>query len=285
MAFTARLIRAIAGLAVALGLVAPAQAPAQADAEADALAATRAIFYHELGHALVDLLDLDVVGPEETVVDEFSTLLLILESRRDGAGHGALLAAARFWYLAAEPEVESATYWQTHDFSRRRGFAIVCLMYGSDPDRFHAVMGELGVAEDRREACVREYREKSENWVNLLSPHLSGQAPAARTGRVRPVYRPGAAAQTWRGARLLERLAAEANRLFPLPRDIALEARPCGSANAFWDGARIVLCYELHGLMVELFSSAPGAAARPAEARPGAGAGAVNVGSLLGSGE
>ncbi|MGF1447257.1 MAG: DUF4344 domain-containing metallopeptidase [Pikeienuella sp.] len=300
-----RMPRLLVALSIALTVLAT---PAAADPQRDAVGAIRAVFYHELGHALVDLLDLDIVGAEETVVDEFSTMLLILRGRQAGGRFDPLLAAARFWYLAADPQDETARYWTTHDFSRRRGFNIVCLLHGSDPDRFFRVMAELGVAEDRRRRCEVEYREKAENWINILSPHTANNAPAGRRGRLMPSYEAparadlAAVAGLWQREGLLEALAAESNLLFPLPVDVPVRGRECGEANAYWTAGEIIMCYELHAMMVELFlgigtPSATGGTAEQAPALqaparsvpstpvvPEAGGGAVNIGSMLGSG-
>ena len=45
---------------------------------------TLGIFFHELGHGLIDMLQLPVTGREEDVVDEFATMLL-LYAREEGA--------------------------------------------------------------------------------------------------------------------------------------------------------------------------------------------------------
>lgn len=50
------------------------------------------IFFHELGHALIDLYDLPITGKEEDAVDDFSSVLLI-ESGLDELA----LEAAGFW--------------------------------------------------------------------------------------------------------------------------------------------------------------------------------------------
>ncbi len=292
--------RAILGTALAAGLSAAAAADTASRDMGDALGAVRAIFYHELGHALIDVLDLDVVGSEETAVDEFSTMLLILQGRRDPRHIEALLAAARFWYLVGDPTEEARRFWSAHDFSARRGFAIVCLLHGSDPARFRSVMRELGVGADVRDKCERAYAEKAENWINLLSPHAVPNAPEDRDGALVVDYGPARTEATdgvrrvWRQAGFLEGLAREAGEIFPLPGDLPVTARDCGEANAFWDGTSVILCYELQDMIVGLFAAARDGEAAPAASAPGrdgaaeavaqppAGQGARNIGGMLG---
>lgn len=274
-----RFLCTVLSLVVAFGAAAPltptgARAQTAAHDTGDALGAVRAVFYHELGHALIDIFDLDVVGSEEIVVDEFSTMLLILQGRRDPRHIDALMAAARFWFLSGEGEGDAASYWATHQIGPERGFGVLCLMYGGDPARFHAAMAEIGVPGRRRERCQTEYREKAENWINILSPHVRPNAPATRQGRIAPAYGLAKTEATegvrriWQQARFLEGLAAEAEALFPLPGPVPLAGEACGAPNAFWDGRRIVLCYEMHARIAELFLKARGGEA-PAAAADG----------------
>lgn len=293
-----------AGFLAAALLAQPA--PAQSDAHdmGEALGAIRAVFYHELGHGLIDVLDLDTVGAEENVVDEFSTMLLILQGRRDNRQIEALLSTARFWSLASQPDQEARHYYSEHDFNAKRFFAIICLLHGSDPGRFYPIMAELGIPSERARKCEFEFREKAENWINILAPHVHGIAPADRTGGFAVSYVPASAdgahavARVWQQARFVESLAQEAGAIFALPVDIPVVARECGQANAFWDGQAITLCYELHQAMMQSFASArgeqPQAGARTTPAAAQADAlgsrlgdaptGTVNVGDLLGSG-
>jgi len=279
-------------VALVLGLALAAQsAAAQADrATGDALGALRAIFYHELGHGLIDELDLDVVGAEENVVDEFSTMILILLGQRDNRQIEALMATARFWAGASDPQREMQHYYDEHDLNAKRFFGIICLMHGSDPGRFYPLMTELNIPQNRARRCEQEFADKRENWLNILAPHLRGNAPPERSGTFRPVYGPAGSDRTagiatlWQQARFIESLAGEAGSLFPLPRDIPVVARDCGMANAFWDGQAITLCYEMHAALAggaaggeEGRMPDPSAKAREPEGGP------VNVNTLLGS--
>jgi hypothetical protein len=53
-------------------------------------------FFHELGHALIDVLQLPIVGREEDAADEFATLALLAEEK---AGAEAALAVAEYFRL------------------------------------------------------------------------------------------------------------------------------------------------------------------------------------------
>ncbi|MGF1500897.1 MAG: DUF4344 domain-containing metallopeptidase [Paracoccaceae bacterium] len=259
---------ATALLAIGLATAAPASptaAPGLSDGERASLGAMRAIFYHELGHGLIDVFDIPVVGAEETAVDEFSTLMLILLGRQDPAHFDDLIATARFWSLAATPEADGTRYFSAHDFNAKRFFAVVCLMYGSDPDRFYPVMAGLEIPQKDVRRCEAEYPEKSAAWVRLLSAHVPGQAPAEHRGRIAPAYLPPADAEAaevaalWRKTGLLESFTDEVATLFALPADIPVVARSCGFAQAYWSGGEVTLCYELHAHIGRILARVPSA--------------------------
>jgi hypothetical protein len=242
-------------VALCLGL-----SPNRAEAKSgEAISAMRAIFLHELGHGLIDVLNLTVVGPEEDVVDEFSTYMLILTGRTQERQIEALFSTARFWAAAAKQRGSAFPHWGEHPPQERRAYAIICLLYGSDPGRFYPVITNLGIPQSRARKCEFEYAEKEQKWLQILSPHLrSADNPGA--GAFKTVYSPAqnqAAADIallWRQTRFLESLAIEAGSIFSLPKDIAVIGRECGFANAFWDGQSITLCYEMQHRIEELLA-------------------------------
>ena len=67
----------------------PAMADDQTEAEDFARSNMLAIFYHEIGHALVDLLDLQIYGREEDAADNASVLLM--EALYDEATAGQMI--------------------------------------------------------------------------------------------------------------------------------------------------------------------------------------------------
>lgn len=54
----------------------------------------RSFFYHEVGHALVDVLELPITGKEEDAVDQLSTYVLVEDA--DGGEVAALDGAVAF---------------------------------------------------------------------------------------------------------------------------------------------------------------------------------------------
>lgn len=127
--------------------------------------------YHELGHALVDVLDLRLVEAEEDGVDTLATVLMI-ESFVDG--DLAVLDAMEDFYALDELEGGEVplTYFAEHSLDIDRYESGLCLVYGSDPPAHPDLLEELG--ERRASACVSTWRSALKRWNRRLAPVLSG---------------------------------------------------------------------------------------------------------------
>lgn len=126
------------------------------------------VYLHELGHALVDQLEIPITGREEDSVDTLATLILLL-----GDSEGAVLSAADNFYFmarAAEGE-ENLPYWDQHSLDAQRQYDIACLVYGSDPENWAHLVGPALLPIERAEACPAEFAQKSLGWDRLLAPH------------------------------------------------------------------------------------------------------------------
>jgi hypothetical protein len=131
------------------------------------LGAWRFVFFHELGHAFAHLLDLPVLGREEDVVDEFSTLLLLESGLADEA-----LSAAGFWHKRAQASASLGLpdFVGEHSLDLQRFGSIICLVYGSDPARHADLIGPDGLDPERADRCVFAYADKQRTWQRVLAP-------------------------------------------------------------------------------------------------------------------
>ncbi len=127
-------------------------------------------FFHELGHALVDQLELPITGREEDVVDEFAAILL-LESGEEWEA----AALSGVWQFAAdaeeEAELEELAYWGEHSLDIQRYYNMACLVYGSNPEKYQFLVENEDLPEERADGCEYEYTQKSQSWDILLAPH------------------------------------------------------------------------------------------------------------------
>jgi Putative metallopeptidase len=131
------------------------------------------VFFHELGHGLIDLYDLPTVGREEDAVDEFSTLLL-LEAGDEGTK--AVIKAAQWFALEGQnQDTSDLAYWDEHSLDQQRFYGVACLMYGKDPEKFAGLVSAGILPESRADRCPAEYAKKYSSWNKLLSPYSKGE--------------------------------------------------------------------------------------------------------------
>ncbi|RXJ73312.1 hypothetical protein CS022_09980 [Veronia nyctiphanis] len=119
------------------------------------------VLLHELGHALVYDHDIPILGKEEDAVDNFATLVMLWHQ-----GAEETLASAELFALfdLEVEEFSEAHFWGEHSLDAQRATSVVCLVYGSDPDKYEYLMGEQQKENDREGHCQYEYESKSRNW-------------------------------------------------------------------------------------------------------------------------
>jgi len=130
---------------------------------------------HEMGHALVDVLDIPITGREEDAVDDLAALIIIFA----GEDESLFAAIESFDALAAAHEaggVEMA-FWDEHSLSIQRAFTLDCMIYGSDPETYAGLVHPDRLPEARAVRCPHEYAQKEEAWDRLLSDYYT---PAMR---------------------------------------------------------------------------------------------------------
>jgi len=128
-------------------------------------------FYHELGHALVDLLNIPVLGKEEDAVDDFGIIMLIFTTE-DGEER-AISAAELFFLEGLEvEEFSSEDLMDEHSLDDQRGYRSLSLVYGSNPEKHENIAKDLKMDEDMRLMSQEMFEQQSINWLRLLEPHL-----------------------------------------------------------------------------------------------------------------
>jgi hypothetical protein len=143
---------------------------------ADAVAgASTFIALHEVGHALVDVLELPITGREEDAVDQLSAWLLI---GRKGGDEAVLSAAAAFSIASEGYALAQSDFADQHSLDQQRYFNMVCWVYGNDTKRHARLIEDAGLPESRAQTCAEEYARLRHSWERLMRAHL--RAPAAK---------------------------------------------------------------------------------------------------------
>lgn len=201
-----------------------------------------AIFYHELGHALIDVMQLPVLGLEEDAADVLSVVMI--DRLWDAESSEAKVAAvANFWAVSAIEGAEAGyepAFWGMHSPDERRYYTYLCLYYGGAPDERAALAEEFGLPEDRAATCAEEFDLAASSWGVFLD-ELEAAGPGESLvwlGDAEPADHVEAA--------ILEEVDY-LNSIWTLPEEVGVQVGPCDEANAFYDPQErvITMCVEL----------------------------------------
>jgi Putative metallopeptidase len=225
------------------------------------------VLLHELAHAAITQMGLPVLGRMEDAADSFAAVRLI----RVGTdfSHRVLAEAAKGWFLADRRDQETgnkAAFYDEHGLNQQRAYEIVCLMVGSDQEKFKDLAIETKLPEERRESCAGDYSNAAYSWDLVLKPHR--RAPDQPKTEIDSLYGPAEgrakiAQEVARSIRLLQTVAEHVAEDFVWPRPFKLEMQSCGFPNARWDLATrtLTLCYELATEFEDLYRDYSGARA------------------------
>lgn len=131
---------------------------------------------HELGHALVDVLELPITGKEEDAVDQLATILLL----QQGTPGDSLAFGAVGWFVTNSRMgvPDDLAFADDHGLDRQRVYNIICWIYARDPARYPEIVTDGWLPEHRRDRCPAEFRRLADSWRRILAPfrRLSDEA-------------------------------------------------------------------------------------------------------------
>ena len=199
-----------------------------------------AAFYHELGHALIDVLQLPVLGKEEDAADTLSALLVHDIWDESSATQIIYDTASSYAMYAAEAKAQGyePAFSDEHSLDLQRYYNLICLFYGADPNAREDVAKELELPPERAERCPDEFEQAQASWGGLLS----GLEPGADAKGLRMAD----ADPNDPIAQLLQTEVDDLNKTYGLPEWIGVTIAPCGEANAYYspDDKTITMCSE-----------------------------------------
>jgi hypothetical protein len=217
------------------------------------------VLLHELAHVSITQMGLPVLGRMEDAADSFAALRLINVGSE--FSHRVLADAAEGWFMAHrrdEKMGEDLAFYAEHGLSRQRAYHIVCLMVGSDDEKFKDLADETKLPPARQDTCAGDYSNAAFSWGLLLKPHR--RAPDQAKTKIEIVYgaaagRDAIARQVARSTRLLESVAEHAADEFVWPAPFTLKMQSCGFANARWNipTRTLTVCYELASEFADLY--------------------------------
>jgi len=131
--------------------------------------AIRFVFLHELGHALIDTYKLPITGNEEDAADRCSAYINLDELGDEGV-KAVIAAADAFQIESKQSSGHDRNMADEHLLQEQRFYNALCMMYGSNPDKYSAILTEGYLPKERAVRCPAEYQRMVESWVDLLQP-------------------------------------------------------------------------------------------------------------------
>ncbi|HSR97027.1 MAG TPA: DUF4344 domain-containing metallopeptidase [Kofleriaceae bacterium] len=126
------------------------------------------VFLHEFGHGLISLYKLPAVGREEDAADQLAGLVLIATG---DSGIEVAMRGAQFFRLLALSGAKTP-FFDEHSLDAQRYYNLLCMVYGSNPDRLKSLVGNDKLPASRARRCPTEYSKIYSAWADLLNPHM-----------------------------------------------------------------------------------------------------------------
>jgi hypothetical protein len=205
------------------------------------------IFYHELGHAIIDLMEVPIFGQEEDAADVMSVLLINWLFEEETAVSIAYDSA--FGFINDPERTEEVQYWDLHGPDEQRYYSHVCIFYGANPEEREDLAQELGLPADRADWCPAEYEQAENSW-GMIFDEMVDQAAG-----VPMVFAAGDGEGADMANRMLEAEVGNMNSVVKLPKELTVKVESCGDANAFYDpeDVSITFCTEFIAHLEDLF--------------------------------
>ncbi len=124
------------------------------------------VLMHELGHALVDQLELPVLGIEEAAVDGIGSVF----STKLGLAEGIVLAG---WFFFSQGD---SPFFDTHRVGTQRLGDLACWGVGGDPSLLDdpTISGIKDQLVDAGRDCNFEYQQRFDAVSTLIGPNIRG---------------------------------------------------------------------------------------------------------------
>ena len=131
--------------------------------------AVRFVFLHEIAHALIDKYKLPIIGNEEDAADRCAAYINLEELGEQGV-KAVLAAADAFAIESKAASGANRNMADEHLLSEQRFYNSLCMIYGSNTNKYSKIVTEGYLPKERAVRCANEYQKSVDSWVNLLAP-------------------------------------------------------------------------------------------------------------------
>jgi hypothetical protein len=151
----------------------PAETTAAGVTPIDAIVGPLAdVFFHEFGHALIDLHQIPVLGRDEYAADTTSAMLMLMLAKDDAR---RLIMGAAYWYtddLETAVTLKPTEFSDVHGTPHQRFFNLMCIAYGANQEIFGDLVEKGYLPEERAEDCKSEFQQAAHAFNVLIRPHM-----------------------------------------------------------------------------------------------------------------
>ena len=131
------------------------------------------VMAHELGHGLINEMNMPVLGREEDAADSFA----IVTALKMGSAFSerVLIEAAKGLVLSSKRDKKQGNalaFYDEHGLDLQRAYNVICFMFGSDPEKYKALAADTKLPEYRQTACAYEWNNTAWSWDEMLKKHL-----------------------------------------------------------------------------------------------------------------
>ncbi|PKO94024.1 MAG: hypothetical protein CVU15_01500 [Betaproteobacteria bacterium HGW-Betaproteobacteria-1] len=126
------------------------------------------VLLHEIGHAVIHLKNVPLLGSEEDAADRFAYVMMYEFSSSDPERLRDMVYGnlAYTWSFRQDILTKILTghsrYMDEHPITEQRYYNLICLAYGSNSELFGKLRSSSKLSDDRAERCTREFNQVRE---------------------------------------------------------------------------------------------------------------------------
>jgi len=88
----------------------------------------------------------------------------------------SMALSGAYWFQLQQKQGDKTPFWDEHAFNGQRFYNVLCMIYGSDPQKYGQFVTSGNLPKDRAQRCFEEYAKIKKGWEKLLQPHLTNGA-------------------------------------------------------------------------------------------------------------
>ncbi len=127
------------------------------------------VVFHELGHAVFDLLQVPIMGREEDAADQFAGYIMLMLGK--DVARRTLPAAAYFWQ-AGSTDWSHIDFADVHGNPVQRSYNYLCMAYGGYPDEFKDLVTNGLLPQARAARCPHDYQVLRNAFMKTINPFI-----------------------------------------------------------------------------------------------------------------